>query len=112
MQDSGIYSEEEIDGRESTDKEIRRTYGILVGNGGRHFSLYKRRSDNCSIVCSLTISYTPYIRCMRIVAVYASHTHIMLVIPTGDPITNMIVVGVVAHGRKEKTDFPKENLDN
>ncbi len=39
VQDSGIDLEEEIDGRESTDKEIGQTYSSLVGNEGIHFSL-------------------------------------------------------------------------
>ncbi len=41
---------------------------------------------------------------MGVLAFYASRTCIVVVIPTSDPITGVIVVDVVAHahGRKEK----------
>ncbi len=39
VQDSRIDLEEELDGRESTDKEIGRTYSSLVGNEGIRLSL-------------------------------------------------------------------------
>ncbi len=52
---------------------------------------------------------------MGVLAIYASRTCIMVVISTGYSIADVIVVDVVAHGRKEKTDISnlkKENLGN
>ncbi len=39
---------------------------------------------------------------MGVLTIYASHTRIMVVIPTGYSIADMIVVEVVAHSGKEK----------
>ncbi len=52
---------------------------------------------------------------MGVLTIYASRTRIMVVIPTSDPIACVIVVDVVAHGRKEKGGcfkFQKEYLRN